>query len=201
MRRAATIELTTEERAELGRIAFGRRREVRHAERAKMILLAADGVANLEIGLRLGVSRVTVGVSRDRFAAERLAGIAKDRPRAGRAPTLLQRETPRILEATLRDKPPAATHWSTRTLAAHLGVDKMLVARVWKINGLKPHLIETFKVSNDPRFAREDDRHRRPVRRSARTRVGTQRRREESNTSARFARSGACRCFPAARER
>jgi len=64
----------------------------------------------------------------------------------------MQQEAPRIVEATLHERPPNATHWSTRTLASHLGVDKMLVARVWKTHGLKPHLVKTFKVSNDPRF-------------------------------------------------
>ena len=152
MRCAATIVLTTDERKELEGIANGRRSQVRHAERAKMILLAADGVENVEIGRRLGVSRVTVATWRNRFAASRLEGIAKDLPRSGRRPTLLQREASRIVEATLHEKPPAATHWSTRTLAAHLGLDKSLVARVWKIHDLKPHLVRTFKASNDPKF-------------------------------------------------
>jgi transposase len=91
-------------------------------------------------------------VWRDLFAERRLAGIAKDLPRGGRKPTALAREAPRLLQATLHDKPPAATHRSTRTLAAHLGVSKAMVERVWKIHDLKPHRVKTFKVSNDPRF-------------------------------------------------
>jgi len=152
MRRAAAIVLTEEERAALTAIARGRRSEVRHATRAKMVLLAADGLENVAIAARLKVSRVTVATWRGRFAGERLAGIAKDRPRAGRRPTTQQREAPRIIEATLHEKPSAATHWSIRTLAAHLGVSKSAVERTWKVHGLKPHLTKTFKVSNDPRF-------------------------------------------------
>lgn len=152
MRRATAVSVTVEERAALEAIARGRRSEVRHATRAKMVLLAADGLENVEIAKRLGVSRVTVATWRGRFNQGRLAGIAKDLPRGGRRPTVMQRESSRIVEATLHETPSNATHWSTRTLADHLGVDKMLVARAWKMHGLKPHRVKTFKVSNDPRF-------------------------------------------------
>jgi transposase len=117
-----------------------------------MVLLAAEGMENVEIARRLGVSRVTVATWRGRFNQGRLAGIAKELPRAGRAATVMQREAPRIVAATLAEKPPAATHWTIRTLAAHLDVSKSLVERTWKIHSLKPHLVETFKVSNDPQF-------------------------------------------------
>jgi transposase len=115
MRRAATVSVTEEERAALEAIARGRRSEVRHASRAKMVLLAADGLENVEIARRLGVSRVTVDTWRGWFAEQRLAGIAKDRSRAGRRPTAMQREAPRIVKATLHEKPPAATHWTIRS--------------------------------------------------------------------------------------
>ena len=152
MRRAVTIALKDDERAGLLAIAKARRSEVRHATRAKMILLAADGLENIEIAERLGVSRVTVATWRARFAEKRLAGIAKDRQRPGRPAMARESEMPRILEATLHEKPRAATHWSIRTLAGHLGVSTSMVARVWKLHNLKPHLTKTFKVSNDSRF-------------------------------------------------
>ena len=152
MRKAVAIVLSEEERRELSSISRSRRSEVRHAESAKMILLAADGLENREIAKRLGVSRVTVGSWRNRFADERMPGIAKDRPRSGRRPTASAMHTPRILEATLHEKPKGATHWSIRTLAEHLGVNRSMVARVWKTHNIKPHLVKTFKVSNDPRF-------------------------------------------------
>ncbi len=152
MRRAAAITLSEEERARLSAIARGRRSEVRHAVRAQMILLAADGFSNIEIAARLKVSRLTVATWRGRFAEGRLAGIAKERSRTGRRPAALEAWMPRILQATLHEKPCAATHWSTRTLAKHLGVSKSMVGRVWKLHALKPHLVKTFKVSNDPRF-------------------------------------------------
>jgi transposase len=152
MRRAVAIILSEEERAKLAAIARARRSQVRHAVRAQMILLAADGLGNREIAARLNVSRVTVAAWRNRFAEGRLAGIAKERPRSGRRPTAMEVQMPRILEATLHQKPRAATHWSTRTLAEHLGVSKSMVGRVWKLHCLKPHLVKTFKVSNDRRF-------------------------------------------------
>jgi hypothetical protein len=90
---------------------------------------------------------------RRRFAASRVAGIEKDAPRPGRTPSIPARTVQRILDKTTREKPTAATHWSTRTMAAAVGVSKDTVQRVWRAHGLKPHLVKGFKVSNDPRFA------------------------------------------------
>ncbi|MGL5096396.1 MAG: helix-turn-helix domain-containing protein, partial [Planctomycetia bacterium] len=99
----------------------------------------------------LGCTRRTVGVWRDRFRDERLAGIEKDATRPGRPRTVTPDVAAAILDKTTREKP-AATHWSTRTLAAELGVSQSAVSRVWRTHQLKPHLVETFKVSNDNRF-------------------------------------------------
>jgi transposase len=77
----------------------------------------------------------------------------RDAPRGGRKPTQRAEAAARIIETTTRERPPNATHWTTRTLAARLGVSRSMVHRVWKASGLKPHLTRTFKVSNDPRFA------------------------------------------------
>jgi len=84
--------------------------------------------------------------------AQGLAGIEKDAPRGGRRPTVCNRVARKIVEATTQTKPANATHWSTRSLAVKLGVSPSMVQRVWQANGLKPHLVKTFKVSNDPRF-------------------------------------------------
>ena len=81
-----------------------------------------------------------------------LEGITKDLPRAGRKPTKRAKVEGRIIRMTTQTEPANATHWSTRTLADQLGVSQSMVHRVWKANGLKPHLVKTFKVSNDPRF-------------------------------------------------
>ena len=152
MRRAVAIELSGGERQALEKWARGRRSAVRLAERAQIVLLAAEGIENRAIAERVGVARGTVATWRQRFAAERLAGIEKDRPRAGRKPTKMAAAAARIVEATLHERPRGATHWSIRTLATHLDVTRSLVARVWKLHALKPHLVKTFKVSNDKQF-------------------------------------------------
>lgn len=152
MRKAVEIKLSAEERDTLERWARSRTSLVRQAQRAQMILLAADGFENAEIAARVGAGRVAVGRWRQRFAEHRLAGIEKDLPRGGRTPAKRDTWAQVIVETTLQTKPENATHWSTRTLAHHLGISRNMVQRVWKANQIKPHLFRTFKVSNDKQF-------------------------------------------------
>ncbi len=152
MRIAPHIELTDDERVLLQQWARGRRTPVRLALRAKMMLLAADGQENRHIAAAVGTSRQTVGLWRERFAAHRVAGIARDAPRGGRPPQRRQALQAHILKTTTQTRPPAATHWSLRTLARHLGTNSTMVHRVWKAHGLKPHVVRSFKISNDPHF-------------------------------------------------
>lgn len=150
MRIATPVSLSTDEHATLGQWARGRKVPVRLAQRAQIVLYAADGRDNRSIAAIVGVTPNTVGRWRNRFAEERLQCLGKDRPRGGRpADAELAR---RIIEATTRTKPTAATHWSTRTLAQHLGVDRNRVQRVWAAAGLQPHRTRGFKLSNDPAF-------------------------------------------------
>jgi transposase len=126
---------------------------MRLVRRAKIVLLAAGGMQNIEIGEQLGIERTIVGRWRRRFVAQGLAGLEKDAPRGGRpANTALARK---IVEQTTQCKPSNATHWSTNSLAKVLGTSRSTVSRVWRANGLKPHLVRTFKVSNDPRFVQK----------------------------------------------
>lgn len=152
MRRAVAITLTDEERARLEEIVRGRAVELRMVQRARIVLLAAEGLDNGSIANRVELDRITVGTWRKRFSEERLDGIAGDRPRSGRKPRVRQEQAPRILEANLRERPEHATHWTVRTLAKHLGVSRSMVERVWRDHDLKPHLVKPFKASNDPRF-------------------------------------------------
>lgn len=150
MRKAPEILLTASERKQLDQWARGRRTAARLVIRAKIVLLASEGYENGEIAASLATSAPTVGLWRSRFAAERIRGIEKDAPRGGRPPRLdLDRQ---IIEKTTQSKPSAATHWTTRTLAQELGTTQSRVARVWRAHGLKPHLIRSFKISNDPQF-------------------------------------------------
>jgi transposase len=152
MRIAPIIELTSEERKALTRLVNGRRTEVRVLKRAQIVLAAARGLENQQIAKKLKITGETIVRWRSRFCSERLAGITKDLPRGGRKPTKRSRVESRIIRKTTQEKPANATHWSTRSLSEELAVSQSMVHRVWKANGLKPHLLKTFKVSNDPQF-------------------------------------------------
>jgi len=152
MRVAPRVSLTEEQRKTLQRWSRGRATPARLVRRAKIVLLAAAGKENLEIAAELGVERTIVGRWRRRFASAGLAGIEKDAPRGGRRATKRQQVARRIIETTTQRKPDNGTHWSTNSLAKELGLSQSMVSRVWRANGLKPHLVRTFKVSNDPHF-------------------------------------------------
>src|SRR3954451_5766969 len=148
---AAGVVLTDEERACLE--AWSRRRKTAQALalRSRIVLAAADGAANYEIAEHLGVSRPTVTKWRNRFAQRRLEGLL-DEPRPGRPRTVTDEQVERIVTTTLESAPKDATHWSTRSLAAHLGVSQDAVWRTWQAFGLQPHRQEKFKLSADPQF-------------------------------------------------
>jgi transposase len=149
MRVAPEIVLTNEEHAELTKLVRSKLSSVRLAQRARIVLLAADGMQNKAIAQQLGVGRVQVARWRERYAESRLAGIERDLPR-GAPPAKV--DVARLVELTTQTKPVAATHWSTRTMAAELGVSAASVSRHWRANGLKPHVVRGFKVSRDPKF-------------------------------------------------
>ena len=149
MRRATAIELTSEDLAKLGSLARSSTTSVRLARRARIVLLAADGLENQAIAEQVGVGRIQVGRWRDRYAKGGLAAIEKDLPRGGRP---VKSDAAQIVRLTTQTQPEAATHWSTRRLAEQLGVGATTVRRVWRQHGLKPHRVKSFKVSRDPRF-------------------------------------------------
>jgi transposase len=149
---APKITLTDEDRQTLERWSRGRSIPARQVLRAQIVLLAAEGKDNQSIAAELDTDRLLVGRWRKRFAERGLAGIEKDAPRGGRPPKAREAMAAKIVEWTTQKKPANATHWSTRTLAAELGTNHALVNRVWRANGLKPHLVESFKLSNDRHF-------------------------------------------------
>jgi len=154
MRVAVEIVLSADERTKLTKWSRGRSTPARQVLRAKIVLAAADdGVENKDIARALGCTRRTVGTWRNRFAKDRLEGIAQDAPRPGRGATTRAKFEAEIIRRTTQELPPAATQWSTRSLARAVGCVPSLVQRVWKDNCLKPHRVKTFKVSNDPKFA------------------------------------------------
>ena len=150
MRVAPEIILTSQERAELTRLTRSRLTSVRLESRAGIVLLAADEFQNKDIAQMLAVGRVQVSRWRQRYSLYRLAGIERDLPRGAPPMTV---DVARLVELTTQSKPEAATHWSTRTMAAKIGVSAASVSRHWRAHGLKPHLVRGFKVSRDPKFA------------------------------------------------
>ena len=152
MRVAPTILIADDDRKTLESWSRGRSTPSRLVLRSQIILRAADGAANNIIAEQLGTDRLLVGKWRNRFAKSGVAGIEKDAPRGGRPPRARDGITARIIQFTTQRKPTNATHWSCRTLAKELGTSRAMVNRVWRANGLKPHLSRTFKLSNDKRF-------------------------------------------------
>src|SRR3989337_1149310 len=149
---AAPIVLSPEELATIDMWARGKRFSVRLVQRAQIVLMAADGVLNQDIAARIGTTRPTVQLWRERFLALRLTGLEKDAPRPGRLPKIAAKKIAEVVEATLHAKPFNATHWSTRTMATAQGISEATVRRIWKRYNLKPHLVKTFKLSRDKQF-------------------------------------------------
>jgi transposase len=152
MRKAPIISLSAEDHEILTKWSRGRSTPARLVQRAKIILMAAEGMQNNEIAETLAISRGCVGTWRKRYASSGIDGIIKDAPRGGRKPTKRDAIAHEIIVATTQTRPANATHWSTRLMAEHLNTTQSMVHRVWKANNLKPHLVKTFKVSNDKRF-------------------------------------------------
>ena len=150
MRIAPKIELSDGEHQVLLRWSRGRSTAVRLAQRSRIVLLASQGKRNQEIAAELGVMERTVGRWRGRFSRGGLAAIEKDLPRGGRHASKREQYEAAIIAKVQGEKPENATHWSTRSLAEAVGVSQNLVFRVLRANGLKPHLLKTFKISNDP---------------------------------------------------
>lgn len=149
MRVAPAVELTDEQEGELTKLARSRRTSVRLAQRARIVLLAAQGLQNKDIAQQLGIGRVQVARWRERYLESGVQGIERDLPRG--APPM-KVDVAKLVERTTQSAPEAATHWSTRKMAALLGVCASTVMRHWQANGLKPHLVRSFKISRDPKF-------------------------------------------------
>jgi transposase len=149
---AAALVVSEGQREALEVIARSQTAPYRQVQRARVLLLAADGTANSRIAGQVGVTPATVRAWRSRFAQEGLAKLGKVRAGRGRKPAIVQDKIEEIVRLTQHSTPPGQTHWSCRTMAARVGVSPATVQRVWAARGLKPHLVKTFKLSNDPRF-------------------------------------------------
>ena len=145
------IVLTAEEQQSLENWARRPKTAQALAGRARMVLACAQGMSNGEVAVKTDVTRQTVGRWRRRFAAKRLDGLL-DEPRPGAPRTITDADVERVIAQTLESKPKDATHWSTRSMAKHAGLSQTAINRIWRAFALKPHRVETFKLSTDPLF-------------------------------------------------
>jgi transposase len=150
MRVAHPIVLNEETRRKLEQQSRGRSTQARVVLRSRIVLLASEGFQNKEIAATLNVAPRMAALWRERFVERGMEGLLKDAPRPGRTPSISRTS---LIEKTTQSTPATATQWSTRTMAREMGISKASVSRIWRASGLKPHRVDSFKVSNDPNFA------------------------------------------------
>ena len=153
MRVARPVKLNPEQRSALEQYARARSMPARLVERARIVLRAADGLQDKQIAEELSITPEKAARWRNRFLDGGLNALRKDAPRPGGPRTISDRRIAQVVEKTTQEKPNNATHWSTRTMAAAVGLSEASIRRIWHAHGLKPHLVRTFKLSNDPQFA------------------------------------------------
>jgi transposase len=149
--KATPLALTSDERAALEGLVRRRKTAQDLALRARVVLRCAGGATNQAVAREVGACAHTVGKWRERFARDRLEGL-RDEPRSGAPRSVTDERVADLLVRTLEAAPENATHWSTRSMAAACGLSPATVQRVWRTFGLKPHRVETFKLSADPEF-------------------------------------------------
>jgi transposase len=145
------VELSAAERAQLESWTRRRTSAQALALRSRIVLLAAEGLNNVEVARQLGIQRNTVAKWRSRFVEHRLDGLT-DEPRPGQPRKITDAKVEEVIVKTLETTPKDATHWSTRSMAAEVGLNQTAVHRIWKAFGLQPHRSESWKLSKDPRF-------------------------------------------------
>jgi transposase len=145
------LTLTGEERETLIRLTKRARVNRSLAFRARVVLACAEGTANGLVARRYRTTNATVGKWRQRFVERRLEGLY-DEPRSGAPRTVTDADVEAILVKTLETRPPAETHWSTRSMAKAAGISHGMVSRIWRTFGLQPHRTESFKLSPDPQL-------------------------------------------------
>ena len=120
--------------------------------RYRIVLELASGSSVVATAKKLDVNREMVTRWKKRFSEQGVDGMERDAPRPGRPRSIPEDRVKAVLTITRLAKPDAATHWSTRTMAKTAGMSRCSVQRIWAANGMKPHLVRTFKLSKDPKF-------------------------------------------------
>ena len=147
MRVAPAVTLTEQQRKQLEANVRGRSLSARLVERSRIVLLAAAGARDSDIAATLNITPHKVARRRSRFLDLGPAGLEKDAARPGRPALISAAKIQAVVTKTTQELPPNATQWSTRTMAAATGLSEASVRRIWHAHGLKPHLVESFKLS------------------------------------------------------
>ncbi|HEY1386741.1 MAG TPA: IS630 family transposase [Dongiaceae bacterium] len=153
MRKIERVSVSPADRERMERLVRDRNSPQKVVWRARIVLLASAGMTAEAIAAAVGKSLLTVRRWRRRYAAAGVDGLLKDATRPSRVKPLSAEVIERVVHMTLHEKPPNATHWSLRSMGKAAGLSYSSVQRIWRAHGLKPHQVETFKLSRDKNFA------------------------------------------------
>jgi transposase len=153
MRKRITIDVSGTDRDTLTAIVTDRNSPQKHVWRAQIVLLTADGCGTMELTRRTGTSKTSVWRWQERFMAEGVPGLLRDKTRPARIPSLGSEVEARVVAATQTAAPGETMPWTSVAMARHIGISVSSVQRIWRKHGLQPHRVHQFKLSNDPRFA------------------------------------------------
>ena len=153
MSKIGPIAIKAADADRLARLVRDRNTAQKVVWRARIVLLAGEGLGAGAIAAATGKSQLTVRRWRRRFLAKGVDGLLKDASRPSRRKPLTAEKIAEVVHLTLHAKPPNATHWSIRTMAVAAGLSPSSIQRIWSAHGLKPHRVKTFKLSRDPNFA------------------------------------------------
>jgi transposase len=153
MRKGIEVEVAADDRARLEAIVADRNCRQKHVERARIVLLSADGAGTLSIMRQVGCAKATVWRWQERFATAGVDGLLRDKSRPPGKARLPKAVVDRVVELTLGEPPGEATHWTGRAMAKAAGISLRAVQRMWTAHGLQPHRVKRFKLSKDPEFA------------------------------------------------
>jgi transposase len=152
MRTGISISVSASDRHRLRSLVRDRNAAQKHAWRAEIVLLTAEGLGTVEIMRRTGKSKTCVWRWQERFAEEGYEGLLRDKTRPSRIPPLGADVAARVVALTLTDPPAEATHWTAAMMAGATGISVSSVQRIWRAHGLQPHRVRQFKLSTDPHF-------------------------------------------------
>jgi transposase len=153
MRKGISITVTAEDRVRLDTIIRNRNSAQKHVWRARIIVLTAEGAGTTAITRAVGKGKTVVWRWQERFMHEGIEGLTRDKTRPSRIPPLPTETVDRVVALTNQAPPHEATHWSAPAMAKTVGISPSSVRRIWAGQGLQPHRVRSFKISNDPRFA------------------------------------------------